>query len=395
MRRIKTMFGVMSAAVALSSLLSVSMAQGPGRPGGFRGGPGGFGGFGRGGGNIYGLLDNAAVQEDLKLTEEQKSGLPKAKEKADKLRQESFAAFRGNRGNRNGGQPGAGGAAAQPANGQGGAATQPAGGQAGAAGQAAGGAGGRRRNGGGGQAGGGANGGGGQAAGGAIPNFDPAQFQAQMQQMRTNMAKMQKQTDAIYAEVLKKDQVERLRQIDLRRQGQLAVLRPEIASKIGITDMQQEKIQAAQQEINAEMRESMPDIRQAMAGVLQNEDGSRVSREERQKRMEEPAVKSQMESMRRTSTQLMATAQKATIKAVSRELTKKQKDKFNALLGKPFDLTKLTNDRGPGSGGPPAAGAAAAADATKADAATEKTSAKSSTSKKKATTRKGTRKSSN
>ena len=208
------------------------------------------------------------------------------------------------------------------------------------------------------------------------------------------MAKMQKQTDAIYAEVLKKDQVERLRQIDLRRQGQLAVLRPEIASKIGITDMQQEKIQAAQQEINAEMRESMPDIRQAMAGVLQNEDGSRVSREERQKRMEEPAVKSQMESMRRTSTQLMATAQKATIKAVSRELTKKQKDKFNALLGKPFDLTKLTNDRGPGSGGPPAADAATA-DATKADAATEKTSAKSSTSKKKATTRKGTRKSSN
>ena len=212
--------------------------------------------------------------------------------------------------------------------------------------------------------------------------------------MRTNMEKVQKQVDTIYAEVLTKAQVERLHQIDLRRQGQLAVLRPEIASKVGITDMQMEKINAARDDINNEVRDATPNRREVMAGVFQNEDGTRRSRQEVQASMENPAVKTQMEQLRKTTEQAFAQGEKATIKVVSRELTKKQKDKFNAMLGKPFDVSTLSTGRGPGGPGGPPPAADAAADATKKDAAAETTSTKSSTAKKKAT-RKTTRKSSN
>lgn len=54
----------------------------PGFPGGFQG-PGGFGGFGgRGGSNELNLVNQKAIQEELKLSEEQISQIPEAVSKA-------------------------------------------------------------------------------------------------------------------------------------------------------------------------------------------------------------------------------------------------------------------------------------------------------------------------
>ena len=82
--------GIMLCAVAaLLVVSSVAFAQGGRGPGG----PGGFGGFG-GGGNDggLGLLRDENVQKDLELVDEQKTKLQAL---ADKLREDSRAAFQG------------------------------------------------------------------------------------------------------------------------------------------------------------------------------------------------------------------------------------------------------------------------------------------------------------
>jgi hypothetical protein len=89
-----------------------------------------------------------------------------------------------------------------------------------------------------------------------------------------------------------------------------------------------------------------------------------------------------MEKMRTEMQKLGDELQNKTIASISKVLTKSQKAAFNKMLGKPFDLTKLTNPNGPGGpGGPPAATTDAAK--SKDDAAKPDTS-----SKKKTTTRK-------
>ncbi len=200
------------------------------------------------------------------------------------------------------------------------------------------------------------------------------------------MAKLQTSVDAIYAAFLKKDQVERLRQIELRRAGPVAVLRRDVSPKVGLTADQRANIEAAQQEIRQEARDQMPNFRQ-MGQIFQNPDGSRMSREERTAKMEDPQVKAQMDKMQQQGEQVRAQSDAATVKAISRELTKKQKDKFNALLGKPFDTKQL--ERRPGAPGAENADAATAATDANADtkpATTASTSTKS-TAKKKATTK--------
>lgn len=171
MHRLRTMFGSMALAIALTALVTATLAQGPG-PGGGRG-FGGFGGPGGRGGSVFSLLDNAAVQEELKVTDAQKAQIKTTNEAVNTKRQAFFSGFR--RGNDNG-----------------------------------------------------ANGGGAQRP-------DP-------ETMRADMQELQNQTEAAFARILSKPQRSQLNQIDLQRQGPMAVLRPEIAEKLGIDDGQMEEM---------------------------------------------------------------------------------------------------------------------------------------------------------
>lgn len=113
-------------------------------------------------------------------------------------------------------------------------------------------------------------------------------------------------------------------------------------------------------------------------------------REAMKKQMESPEGKSRMEQTRKQGEQL----QDQTVAAIGKVLSKKQKDNFKKMQGKPFDLAKLG---GPGSGGPggPRANRGNAASTPNADATNKaKSESKSTTPEKKKGGRRGARKTS-
>ena len=166
--------------------LRMMVSGGMGGPGGMMGGPGGGGGRGGFGGGgvppmVTLLLNSPELQEEIALTEDQKTKFKELKEKTDKERRELFTQMGGQRGGQPGGQPGA-----------------QNGGQAG------------------GQNGGQA---GGQRGGGN--NID-------REAMGLAMAEIGKKTTAEVSKILDKTQKDRLNQIELRILGVPAVVRPDI-----------------------------------------------------------------------------------------------------------------------------------------------------------------------
>lgn len=200
--------------------------------------------------------------------------------------------------------------------------------------------------------------------------------------MQENFAKLTKGTEAIFAKVITKVQRERLTQIDLQRQGPLAVLQPEMAKKLNIGEDQMTTIQEVQTGQRDQMREQM------QQGMQQFMDAD--GQFDRQK-MRDFMKSDQGKAQRKEQQVQFSDSQDQLIASISKVLTKNQKAKFNAMQGKKFDLTKLDtgNNGGPG-GTPPAADAAAAtpaATATDTAAPTDtpkKGTTKKSTSKKKA-----------
>ncbi|MFO0907620.1 MAG: Spy/CpxP family protein refolding chaperone [Isosphaeraceae bacterium] len=422
MLRIRWMLASTLAALAIATLSSLSLAQPPGGGGGPGGGPGGrgFGGFmggGPGGGNIWSLLDNTAVQEDIKLTDKQKDQIKTAKEQVSKIRQQAFAAF----GNRRGGQGGQGGGQGGQGGGQGGQGGQGGGGRRGGQGggqggggfggapgelQAPGNGGGGDQGGQGGQGGGGRRGRGGNGGQGGGPggfgggpggfggqgggpggfgggpggNFDPAMFQA----MRENMQKLQQSTDAIYSKILTKTQIARLREIDLQRQGPMAVMRPDMQERLNIGPDQVEQLQMVMQQSRDSMGQFFSSQRDNFQRFRTPDGG--FDREAAKAYRESPEGKAQQEQMQKKGEEMRDT----TVRAISKVLTKGQKEKFNKMLGKPFDLSKLGGPGGPGGRGGPQPGSDGQSVAPKSETPKDSAPAESSTKKttKKSTTRK-------
>jgi Spy/CpxP family protein refolding chaperone len=295
--------GTLGAALVVLVLSAASAGQdAPAGPGGFRGG---FMGMvlnranGQGGirsGTNYGLLDNPAVQEELMLTADQKARIKQLAARLDRRRRELFAELN-HRLSRNRNTLGVAGQPGQ--SGQEDAAAQPAAGSA----------------------------------------------------MREIVETTQAEADALFATILKKSQRERLDQIELRRQGQLAVLRPDIAEKLNIGPDQQEQLEMVISEAREEVLQFVQDRRQA---ILRNAtpDG-RLDGKAMRARAESPAGKAELAQMRQRGAQI----QDRTIREIGKVLTRRQKERFNALLGKPFDLVKLDGSSRPGGpGAAPGAG---------------------------------------
>jgi len=351
------------------------------------------------------LALNPAVQEDGKYTDKQKEQLKEANDAISKKRQEVFKNMGGPRGNR-----GAAKGANNNANGKGAAKGKGAANTNGGAANTNGGADNANGNaqdptGGNPNAGGGGFGGG-AGFGGAPP--DPEAMQAAMEKMQKAMAAIQKQTDEALKKILKKEQIARLSEIDLRRQGPMAVFRDDIAQKLGISEEQMVMMQEVRNDMRTGQREARKGqgavqraIRDQMqaAGIdtnappaaadpnapAQKGGGGRnrgPNREAQEKFLaSNPELKKQMDEAQKASDQVQDQA----IAAIGEVLTKSQKNKFNKMLGKPFDVDKLRNPGGPG--GPPAA-----TDATAKKDETAKEDAAKTSSAKKPTTKKTTKK---
>jgi hypothetical protein len=302
---------------------------GGGGPGGMRG-AGGRGGRGGPGGVqavpekpsavkvMLGLLQRSpTLQDEIKLTEEQKEQIKSVGETVNEKRREMFS---------------------------------------------------NRRNDGG-QNGGGQNGGGRGNRGGGN-NFD---FQA----MRNQMTALEQESDAAVLKILTKPQKTRLSQIALQIEGPMAVSRPEIAKSLKLNETQVEKImgvlaqmQVAQQQIMMAQATQMralfgggrggPGGAQAKGGQAATPPrdnavaatkaadadatknaNNRGGRNRPQMTPEaQEAMQTAMKSAGDQQDQLQAKAETA----IAKILTKSQKATFNKLLGPEFDIVSLVNE---------------------------------------------------
>ncbi len=125
---------------------------------------------------------------------------------------------------------------------------------------------------------------------------------------RAMMEKVQKKL----AEILKPEQLERLKQIQLQAQGAAALGNPEVVKTLGITDDQRAKLKTLRDEADGKRRELIGSMRD-------------LSREERREKMAE-----NQEKIRQIQKELMEKALAV--------LTPEQREKFEKLQGKKIDL---------------------------------------------------------
>jgi hypothetical protein len=403
---------VMAGLVVASAALALnSSAQPPGGPGGRggrgQGGPGGPGGFGMWGGpgggpggNLVTLAGNDAVQKELKLTDKQKAQVKKIADDSNTRRRDVFQNLRQQ-------ADAAKNQALQEAQ-----ANVEAGQQADPSLDAR-----------------------GSGAGNPLINSlnqrgyqppiyggqqlnDPAAQGAQQgqaraaannaqaqgwQMMREAMDQLQHESDNSLARALEKNQVKRLKEIQLQVEGPFAVLRPEIAEKLELGEEQVAQIQEIQNESNQARRQAGAATRNIFAGFRKNQQannpqgnnqagaapadpnapaaqarngnngGNGRGRNGRggnnaggaggngpggrgnfdpdamRKYMEQPEVKAQMEQARQQQDKI----RDQSYSQVYRVLDRRQSSAFKKMLGKPFDVDSMMGGffRGPGQRG--------------------------------------------
>lgn len=427
MSRIRVTFIVAGLVVAMAALALTTQAQPPagGRGGrnaggrGQRGGPGGPGGFGNFNpfGNLVTLANNEAVQKDLKVSETQKAAVKKLVEDENTRRRDSMQRMRQQTEqmrNQVGQQAqaqalqqqqlaaqaqqfdtrgsGAGGALEGALNSRG---YQP------------------------------------QVYGGQV--YGQNQVNPLMQQqaaiaqgkmaanaarqqgfmmMRQAQQQIQQQAERDLAKILSGAQMKRLKEIQLQAEGPGAVLRPDVAPRLDITEEQAAEIQQVVAEAGQMRRQLMTKNFQFIRSIMPNGRGGngpggggggapaapgtngrqrggqgaqagqpaqggqagqarqggpggrgqggqnrpRFDPEAMRKVMEQPEVKAKMEDFRNEQAKLRDQEYAMVYKAMDR----RQVSSFKKLLGKPFDVDSLTRGffRGPGNG-PEGAGATA------------------------------------
>jgi hypothetical protein len=258
--------------VAVTALYNAADAQGPGGneggsgrqggPGGRQGGGGGRGGFGFGGmrplaTSYLQMLQEDAIQTELKLTEAQKTKIATVQDANKKQFDEMRKQMDERRAERRKAQE-AERAAAQ-ANG-----IDPQGGNGGGVGNGQNGQGGFGGPGGFGGGPGGFGGGRGGRGRGGFGGFDSEE----MQMFRQQGEALRQQTDSALGRILSKAQLKRLSQISLQRQGPEAVAREDIAVKLNMSEDQLAQVQGAIAESRQSRGQAFQEQRKAMAALF-------------------------------------------------------------------------------------------------------------------------------
>ena len=165
------------------------------------------------------------------------------------------------------------------------------------------------------------------------------------QEIMQGMASLRREHDLASSRVLDKTQKARLAQLELQRQGLLAVAKSDVATKIKLTSPQSKKVKAILAEMNQARSKAMPTPPAGVGGFPPGGEAPGdggffgggfptagmpdVNSEE---------FKAQFAKMMEADKKLRATAGQK----IGEILTKEQNDAFEKLLGKPFDFAKLT-----------------------------------------------------
>ncbi len=169
---------------------------------------------------------------------------------------------------------------------------------------------------------------------------------ANPQEIMAARTQLRRKMEQSLGQIFDKKQNKRFLEIVLRAEGPLAVARPEIASRIGMSDNQSNQVHAI-----------MLGLQRAQFQLL-------VS-------MRANGVTAGGPGLNRAAVDQFGAAsanlRKEAIQRVSRVLNQKQKDSFNDMLGEPFDLARLQ------SGAPSSGSESSKSDAKTADAKTDET----------------------
>jgi len=175
--------------------------------------------------------------------------------------------------------------------------------------------------------------------------------EADPETIRTQILAIREGGETAVAKILTGSQRIRLEQIALQQEGLWALTRPEIAQRLNLSPEQQELIQ----EIMVQMRQGMLQQAQGdLSPMLGESSGNgRVDREATQAEALTPELKSRMADMQKKAgdriRQQVARGRQQASREIGKILTRTQRERFNRMLGKPFDPTK------PGGGGDPRA----------------------------------------
>jgi hypothetical protein len=155
--------------------------------------------------------------------------------------------------------------------------------------------------------------------------------------------------EAELARLLEPGQRGRLQQIALQIEGPMAVARPEVAEKLNMSPEQREVIAAKIAEYNAARQalwqsqldrlEHAPRAVRPPKAPDKPAKTAAVSPEEKEKARakDKDALAARLRSMSEESARLHEEA----VRQIGKEMTRRQKDAFNRMLGEPFDLTSL------------------------------------------------------
>jgi Spy/CpxP family protein refolding chaperone len=157
---------------------------------------------------------------------------------------------------------------------------------------------------------------------GDMQNLSQEERRAKMQEMRKEMEETAAKTQKKVEGILLPHQLKRIKEIQVQMQGLRALANPEVAKELGLTEEQQAKIKAANEE-------AMKAMQEMFQGGMRN-----LSQEER------TAAREKMDK-----------AQKDTETKLMEVLTAEQKEKLEKMKGEKFDTSTLMRGFGGGQGG--------------------------------------------
>jgi hypothetical protein len=174
-------------------------------------------------------------------------------------------------------------------------------------------------------------------------DVDPATFQAMMEQVKAQREAMVNQTEASMLEILLPQQLARLDQIQLQAEGPLGFARPEVIKELALSPDQIKAVQS----IVIDGREKM----WATSTVSLTNESSRgpLSPEQRRTLLQSNEFKASKEKYRAATLKV----REETTRQIAQVMTADQRAAYRKMLGSPFDLTKIRDEKVPSRGGAP------------------------------------------
>jgi hypothetical protein len=167
-----------------------------------------------------------------------------------------------------------------------------------------------------------------------------AALQERQQKSRAHLLLLTSEEDGPLMKVLDRRQRTRLEQVQIQLEGPMAFTRPQVQERLNLSPDQIEAIGA----IIEEGRAAIARAAEIPAGVLP---AGQLTPEVRRTMLESKTAKAEIDKGR----EAVLKARRSTMQMIAKILTRKQRERYEAMLGEPFDMQKLQSYPPPADSG--------------------------------------------